>query len=152
MNKEERKIYMKAWRQTPIGKKASRKNGWRRAGIIVDNNDYDTFYDHVLSITNCQLCNKELTYGKKSTHSTRCVDHDHGITDRPNVRAICCHTCNLNDQSSNKSGEPNIFYNKANKNWAFSKTTDGKKYYKSGFKTFALAVQYKYKYLSQPLL
>jgi len=146
MTEKERAVYKKAYRQTPAGKKSIRISNWKTRGIIVE--DFNIFYDSYLKITNCQLCEKYLTIDKYHTHSTRCVDHDHLINDRPNVRAICCHACNSNDKLTNTSGEPNIHYHKNNKNWTFKQIIQGKRYKKAGFKTFKDAVQYKYQFLS----
>ena len=150
MNKEEKsaymKVYQKTYRQTPQGKKSNRIARWKYNGIIVE--DYNKFYDSYIKITDCELCNKALTIDKYNTHSTRCVDHDHAINDRPNVRAVCCHACNVNDNLTNTSGEPNIYYHKLKGKWAFFKKIQGKIYTKGGFKTFKDAVQYKYQFLS----
>ena len=135
----------KAYKQSPKGKKANRKSNWKQQGIIIKN--FDEFYDLFLSTTHCQICQKKLTVDKKTTHSTRCVDHDHNITDGPNVRYICCHACNANDRSDNTSGEPNISYHKRDKLWCFEKTIKGKKYNSPGFKTKEQAIHYKYSVL-----
>ena len=148
--KEERiaynKAYEKEYTQTPSGRKNRRKNNWKKQGIII--NDVDKFYDLFLSTLHCQICKKELTVDKKTTHSTRCVDHDHTITDRENVRYICCQACNVNDRADNTSGEPNISYHKRDKLWQFEKTIKGKRYYKSGFKTKEEAIAYKKEFLN----
>ena len=141
---EERAIYDKEYKQTPVGKKSRRKADWKQQGIIIKN--FDEFYERFLSITHCQICKKKLTVDKKTTHSTKCVDHDHNITDGPNVRYICCHACNCNNNSRNTSGEPNISYRKRDK-WRFNKTIKGKTYTKSGFKTKREAIHYKYSFL-----
>lgn len=142
--KEERKAYD----QSPAGKKRTRKSKWKRRGIRVADNEWDCFYQYFLSITHCQICEKKLTVDKQTTHSTRCVDHDHNINDRENVRAICCHACNINDQSTNTSGEPNIYYNKTRDCWNFRKIIQGKEYSKSGFKTKEEACAYKKSFIS----
>ena len=146
--KEERSIYDKAYGQTPNGKKLGRIGNWKNQGIIVEDNDYNKFYNSFLLVTHCELCKKELTIDRQNTHSTRCVDHNHAINDRPNIRAICCNACNTNDNSRNTSGEPNIYYNKNRKSWCFTKIIQGKKYSKSGFKTKQAAVDYKYEFLA----
>ena len=89
-----------------------------------------------------------LTIDKKTTHSTRVVDHDHNINERENVRAICCHACNSNDRMDNTSGEPNIYYHKQNDCWQFEKKIQGKYYSKSGFKTKQEAIDYKFEFLA----
>ena len=146
--KEEKAIYNKAYRQSPTGKKLGRIGHWKRNGILVADNDYNKFYNSFLSVTHCELCKKELTIDRQNTHSTRSVDHNHAINDRPNVRAICCHACNVNDNSTNTSGEPNIYYIKTRKCWRFQKIIKGKKYTKCGFKTKQGAVDYKYEFLA----
>lgn len=146
LTKEEKAVYNKAYNQSLAGKKMRRKARWKEQGIIID--DFDKFYQKFLSTTNCEMCKKELTIDRRNTHSTKCVDHDHSINDRPNVRMICCNTCNANDKSTNKTGEPNISFRKDNKCWTFSKLSKGKTIRKSGFKTFEEALEYKKDYLS----
>tara|TARA_R110002074_G_scaffold400259_1_gene595317 strand:- start:652 stop:1101 length:450 start_codon:yes stop_codon:yes gene_type:complete len=138
----------RAYNQTASGKKTTRISKWKYQGIIVKDNNWDTFYEYVLSIDDCQICKKNLTIDKKTTHSTRVVDHDHNINERENVRAICCHACNSNDRMDNTSGEPNIYYHKQNDCWQFEKKIQGKYYSKSGFKTKQEAIDYKFEFLA----
>ena len=145
--KEEKEAYNKAYAQTPAGKKSMRIAKWKSRGIIVEGNDYDYFYDLFLSVTNCHLCKKELTTDRYTTHSTRCPHHDHNIKDRPNVIAICCNACNVNDRSTNTSGEPNIYNDKRRGTWYFRKLIQGKIYSKYGFKTKEEAIDYKLNFL-----
>ena len=147
--KEEIRAYQKKYKQSPAGKKAQKIASWKYQGIIVEENDWDYFYDLFLSITNCQMCQKELTIDKRNTHSTKCADHDHNITDRPNVRYICCNECNVNDNSKNTSGEPNIFNTKTRGTWCFRKVIQGKYYCKYGFKTKQEAITYKKEFICQ---
>tara|TARA_R110000823_G_scaffold41998_2_gene110240 strand:- start:110 stop:571 length:462 start_codon:yes stop_codon:yes gene_type:complete len=141
--KEEKNAYNKEYNQTPAAIKSKRISHWKSRGIIVPDNDWDAFYDFYLTITNCQLCKKELTDDKKITHSTRVPHHDHNILDKPNVIAICCQACNANDRLDNTSGEPNVSYCKTKKYWTFQKIIQGKRYYKGGFKTKQEAINYK---------
>ena len=141
MTKEERAIYDKEYSQTPEGKKSRKKADWKRQGIIIKN--FDEFYEIFLSITQCQICQKELTVDRYTTHSTKSVDHDHNINDGENVRYICCNACNANDKSTNTSGEPNIYYHKRDNKWFFRITIKGKTYYSPNFKTKEESIDYK---------
>ena len=141
-----RVAYNKEYAQTPERKKQQRIKSWKKQGIIVE--DWNTFYDSVLSTTHCEVCQKELTIDRYPTPSRKCVDHDHNISDRPNVRYICCMNCNNSiDRKTNKSGEAYIYWNSLNKNWRFAKSINGKKYGKSGFKTKEEAIAYKKEFI-----
>ena len=152
--KEERLAHRRAYHLTPKGKKSNRISCWKTQGIIVEYNDWDTFYEYVIATTHCQKenCDKELTTDKLTTHSTRVVDHDHSIKNKPNVRYVCCNACNIIEKSNNTSGEPNIIYIKKDKIWRFQKMIQGKKYWKSGFKTLEEAIQYKKQFLENLLV
>jgi len=91
--REKNKEYYKQYRQSPKGKKSRRICDWKRAGILCF--DYDLLYDIFLSTKRCEFCDIELTEGICMT--TRCLDHDHSITDRFNVRGVLCGRCNLKD-------------------------------------------------------
>tara|TARA_R110002012_G_scaffold246119_1_gene421183 strand:- start:60 stop:482 length:423 start_codon:yes stop_codon:yes gene_type:complete len=91
-NKEKIKEYQKKYRQTEQGIKTNRIKNWKRQGIITD--DYEALYDHYLKTSFCDECKIELSYDKHITKTTKCCDHDHTITDRPNFRNILCHPCN----------------------------------------------------------
>jgi len=87
-NKQKKKEYY----QSPEGKKSSTISRWKGFGIIHSN--FDELYDRFLNTTNCELCNVEFTISRYTTKTTRCLDHDHSITDKDNVRNIICHSCN----------------------------------------------------------
>tara|TARA_R110000787_G_scaffold133269_2_gene245555 strand:- start:353 stop:907 length:555 start_codon:yes stop_codon:yes gene_type:complete len=149
--KEERAAYCRAYRQSPAGKKSNRITHWKQSGIIVPDNDFDKFYDEYLSVEICQKkvsCNgAKLTYDKLTTITTKMVDHDHNITDKPNVRFICCHVCNQNDRVNNTSGEPNI--RKTKNRWMFSKMVKGIRYYSpESYENIDDAINFKIKWLS----
>ena len=143
----------RAYSKTPARIKSNRISNWKHKDIIVPDNDFDKFYDEFLSVEICQKkvsCNGAiLTYDKQATRTTRCVDHDHNINDKPNVRFICCHACNANDNLSNTSGESNIIYIKKTNRWLFEKTVKGITYYSpQGYKNIDDAINFKIKWLS----
>ena len=92
-NKEKKKEYDKEYRQTEQGIKSNRITNWKHKGIITD--DYDALYDHYIQTSFCDNCKVELTYDKYHTATTKCLDHDHSITDSPNFRNILCNSCNV---------------------------------------------------------
>jgi len=92
-NKEKKKEYNRQYQQTPQGKKIMRIKNWKSQGII--SNDFDKLYERYLNTTNCEECDCILTVDRYATSTTRCLDHDHSITDRENVRNILCNACNV---------------------------------------------------------
>ena len=110
-DKEKSKAYMKAYRQTPKGKKQSSLHHWKTQGIHVE--DMDILYKWYLEATNCENCGVEFVGGKRN-RLTKCVDHDHNL-EFNNFRAFLCLSCNVNDNSRNTSGTPNVYYHKKKK-------------------------------------
>ena len=94
-NKEKKKKQNKEYIQTEQGKKSHRISLWKYNGILCF--DWNLLYDLVISTTNCEFCKIKLTIDKKTTSTTRCLDHDHNITDKINVRGVLCHSCNIKD-------------------------------------------------------
>ena len=91
-HKENIAAYGKAWRQSSEGKKLTRISKWKRRGII--SADWNSLYERYLDCKNCEKCNVVLTVDRQNTSTTRCLDHDHSILDRENVRNILCVACN----------------------------------------------------------
>jgi len=83
------------YRKTPQGKKSHRLTGWKHIGVLCF--DYDLLYELYINTTHCEYCNCKLTENTKRKATTRCLDHDHSITDRFNVRGVLCNSCNLKD-------------------------------------------------------
>jgi len=94
-NKEKITEQKKEYNQTEQGKKTKRISNWKGQGILCF--DWNLLYDLFISTTKCEFCKIELTIDKKPTSTTRCLDHDHSITDKFNVRAVLCNCCNLKD-------------------------------------------------------
>jgi len=96
VNEYHKKYYQikgKHYYQTPERIKSRRIYDWKKIGVICD--DFDALYNHYLKTSYCDFCRCELTYDKNNTSTTKCLDHDHTITDRPNFRNILCHSCNV---------------------------------------------------------
>jgi len=141
--KEKKKAYMKVYRQTPIGKKLNRIQHWKQRGLHVD--DYNQLYKKYLETTHCEKCGVEFVDGKRNRNS-KVTDHCHK-TKTNNFRAFVCHACNCNDKTTNKSGTPNVFYDKKSGSWRYSKTVNKKNHTKY-FKTKDEAIDYKKDYES----
>jgi hypothetical protein len=72
--------------------KPSRIHKWKSRGVIF--HDWDLLYEIYLQTTHCDECKCLLTYDRYMRNTTKCLDHDHTITDDNNVRNILCHCCN----------------------------------------------------------
>jgi len=142
-SKEEKSAQKRVYYQTPAGKKTTRISTWKSQGIISD--DYDALYERFMSTTHCEKCSVLLTIDRRNTRTTKCLDHDHDIKDRENVRGVLCHACNTNDNCKNTSGVPNVSYHKSTDGWEYSKMVDVVRH-KKYFKTKADAIRYKYHY------
>ena len=123
--------------KTPKSKKIS---GWKRRGIICD--DWNGLYERLLKATQCELCPKIFTNSRD-----RQVDHDHEITDAPNVRNIVCQKCNLQKSDykiTNNTGERHICksFNKSRGKdyYSIKIMRDGKNVYNNKFATLEKAI------------
>tara|TARA_S200002703_G_C3595130_1_gene182824 strand:- start:51 stop:428 length:378 start_codon:yes stop_codon:yes gene_type:complete len=105
---------------------------WKEMGLISD--DYLTIYNRWKDSTNCEKCGHDYSYW------TKCMDHCHSTGE---FRAILCHNCNMNDNSRNKSGYPNISYDKNSNLWRYQKCVKKIKYQVT-FKTKNEAIIYKW--------
>ena len=141
--KEERAAYEKKYNKSPAGIKRMRINNWKRQGII--SYDWNKTYDWFMNTLNCEntKCNVLLSTSKIRSITTKCLDHDHNITDSPNIRNVLCNRCNLNDMSTNTSGTPNVIRNR--NGWVYRRRQNGKIYQK-WFKTKDEACAYKIEY------
>jgi len=107
-NKDKHAEHMKKYQESPSGKRVHKIASWKFQGIIFF--DYDLLYDIFYETTNCDLCGVELIDGKKS--NSRCLDHDHRITDYDNVRYVLCHRCNNNHDKKPRDWKKRKEYNK----------------------------------------
>ena len=139
--KEELAAKKRVYDQTPAGRKIQRIAQWKNQGIISE--DYDALHERFMNTSHCEECDVLLTAGRGRT--AKCVDHDHSINDRPNVRAILCMACNSNDKCTNTSGVPNVSYVKRRDRWRYKKTVNRVSHRKH-FKTKEDAIRYKYQY------
>ncbi len=91
INKNQDKV--KKYRKTENHKKSVLISGWKRQGILCF--DYNLLYDIFLSTSKCEYCN--INFTQDHSASSRCLDHDHNITDKFNVRGVLCRSCNCKD-------------------------------------------------------
>ena len=92
-NKEKIRQRKREWKKSPAGKKRRRIDDWKKQGILCF--DWDLLYDLFLSTNKCEYCGIELKEGNKC--DGKCLDHDHSITDRFNIRGVLCRKCNFKD-------------------------------------------------------
>ncbi len=114
---ENKKQYLKQYRQSPNGKKSNTICKWKHRGLI---GDYEKIYNRYINTTHCDLCN--ILLNKKY------MEHNHYTGE---FRNIVCQTCNTNKsdrkkQTNNTSGYKNIFYCKSTKDWVYKKIFKGK--------------------------
>ena len=142
--KEERKAYLKEYSKvydkSKKGKMIRTISKWKQQGLLCDSpEDYLTIYYHYLCSTNCEKCNKEFDNTK---HNDKHMDHNHSTGQ---YRNILCHYCNVNDNSRNTSGTPNIGWDKSRKKWVYQRKINGKCHMKR-FNTKEEAIAYKIEY------
>jgi hypothetical protein len=89
-NKEQKKEYFKQYRQTEKGKKSNRIGNWKTYGVV--HPDFDELYEKYINTEHCELCSVKLTEDKRTTHTTRCLDHCHETGE---FRNVVCHSCNV---------------------------------------------------------
>ena len=92
-NKEKQSVYYRNYKHSKKGKKTVTIGQWKTQGILCF--DWDLLYDIFLSTDKCENCNVELTTSRIATKTRKCLDHDHTINDKFNVRGVLCNSCNL---------------------------------------------------------
>jgi len=94
-NKEKLLQQSREYYNTESCKKLKKICKWKQYGILCF--DYNLLYDLFLSTSKCEYCNCELTTDRYNTSTTKCLDHDHTINDKFNVRGVLCNSCNVKD-------------------------------------------------------
>ena len=88
--------HIKQYRTSDSWIKSNRISNWKHSGMIEGEWNgipytYDDIYELYLSTDNCDFCHRQLTYDKKTSSTTKQMDHDHetGL-----FRNIICNRCN----------------------------------------------------------
>ena len=139
-DKEQQRERWNYWKTTPSGLMSTKIQGWKYHGII--SNDWTATYKMFMETTHCDKCKDLLSTDKKKNRKTKCLDHNHFITDSYNIRNVLCHACNNIDKVNNKSSVPNIRWREERKCWTYGKTIN-KERHQASFKYFIQAVIYK---------
>ncbi len=98
LNKQAREYHIKnrdkvkLYQDTNEYKQVRRISGWKRQGILCF--DYNLLHDLFFKTTHCEYCGIFL---QGRGRDCKCVDHDHSITDKFNIRGILCKSCNNKD-------------------------------------------------------
>ena len=70
-------------------KKSNKKKSWKQLGLNMEH--FEEIYEIYMITTHCDICEVELTEGKKMTKTTKCMDHSHITGEFRNI--VCC-SCN----------------------------------------------------------
>lgn len=95
LNKESQCEKGKEYYKTTRGKMFKRISNWKSGGILCF--DWELMHHYFINQTTCEFCNVELTSDRFNTSTTKCLDHDHNINDRFNIRGVLCNKCNRKD-------------------------------------------------------
>ncbi len=94
-NKKHKAEYQIKYRKTKKGHKVQTLCSWKKKGILCF--DWDLLYELYINTTHCEYCSVKLIQGHHKSNC-RCLDHDHSITDKFNIRGVLCNSCNLKDE------------------------------------------------------
>ena len=130
----DRTEYFRMYSQTDKGKKFRKIATWKQGSIIADN--WDEAYEWYKETTSCDICSCLLTTDRYNKATTKCLDHDHSITDDYNIRGVICHSCNASETSEYKHIYPD------RNGYSFQKRTNGK-YVSKYFKTLEQAIAFR---------
>jgi hypothetical protein len=136
---EHGKKKIKEYYESEHGKKIHTINGWKQLGLVwTTEEEIEEIYERYLSSEKCEKKGCEYT-----ETNWKCMDHMHLNGKYGYFRNIICNSCNVNDNSNNTSGTPNI--NKNSTGWAYERVKNGNRHFK-WFKTFEEACAYKIEY------
>ena len=77
--------------------KSSKIKNWKNQGIISD--DWDKTYERYIKTLYCEKFSCKLVrQPHPRCRETACIDHDHLITGKENIRNILCMSCNSKRQ------------------------------------------------------
>ena len=94
--REQNRLRSKKYNQTEKGIKRNRIMNWKKWGVKCK--DFDELYNQYCRTAYCDHCGIQLTQDKKTTATTKCLDHCHLSGE---VRNILCHSCNVKRGQSN---------------------------------------------------
>ena len=140
VHKEKQTEYMRAYKLKNHEKVMI--DQWRTTGHFIPEGTEHAAYVRFRDTTHCEYCGWELVEGGKTRTNTKVRHHDHDIECEDNFIAVICNVCNLREQCTNTSGEPNINYVKETGKWRFRVSYCRKSYSKT-LKTFEDALTYK---------
>lgn len=81
---------MKEYIKTENGIKSHRIGNWKNKGVKCEN--FDELYEKFINTTHCEECKTLLTTDRYTTHTTKCLDHNHETGE---FRNILCNLCNI---------------------------------------------------------
>ena len=131
---ERQREYNREYQKTEQWEKIRSICRWKRHGIIPDS--WDAVYKWYLETERCGICDCVLTTGTRNTTTTKCLDHDHSITDDYNIRGVICISCNSSETSIHKYIAPR------SSGYQFQRKINGKKIAKH-FKTLEEAIAFR---------
>lgn len=139
--KEKKKETNRKYNQSDKGKKQQTTSQWKHRGLVTTSQEeMDEIYDRYIASERCEKKGCEYT-----ETNWKDMDHEHLLNEFGAFRNILCHACNLNDNSRNTSGYPNI--SKSENGWRYQKIKNGINHSKY-FKTKQEAIDYKIEYES----
>ena len=95
-NEDKIKEYRLKYEKTPTAIKKKMISSWKYLGLKLFGYTYDEVYEYYLSISNCEICNKDISMGGRYKHLDHC--HYSGC-----FRWVLCNSCNIRDSWMNNN-------------------------------------------------